>query len=112
MMKARRPVVKRAGGGAALDFAHVACHRRDGCSCGARDQADSRGAGGVAGSGQDDEGPFPGGSSDEPGGPPARRLREQLERELGEVPHQSPSESADEPPAEEAEEEDGPPRDD
>jgi hypothetical protein len=62
----------------------------------------------------DDEGPFPGGTPDEPGGPPARRLREQLERELGEVPQESPSEPAEqeEPPPEEADEEGGPPRED
>jgi hypothetical protein len=44
--------------------------------------------------GHPDEGPFSGGSPDEPGGPPARRLREQLEREFGEVPPESPSEPA------------------
>ena len=45
-------------------------------------------------SGKHDEGPFPGGTPDDPGGPPARRLREQLEREFGEVPCDSPSEPA------------------
>ena len=62
-------------------------------------------------SGQHDEGPFPGGSPDEPGGPPARRLREQLERELGEVPSESPSEPAEKEPDDEEDGEEGPPRD-
>lgn len=39
--------------------------------------------------------PFPGGSLAGRGGPPAERLREQLRRELGEVPRESPSEPAE-----------------
>jgi hypothetical protein len=39
----------------------------------------------------------PGGPEDEPGGPPARRLRELLRRQFGTVPPESPSEGGSEP---------------
>jgi hypothetical protein len=46
------------------------------------------------------------GGGEQLGGPPAERLREQLERELGEVPAETPSEpqEGEAPPSEDADE--------
>jgi hypothetical protein len=59
-----------------------------------RESSDLAGDGADTGRAVEDAGA--GGMGNEPGGPPARRLREFLRRQFGEVPKGSPTEHAEE----------------